>query len=45
VTQGHGNGRSRSLAAGFGTADLRRVQAGWALWAVGNWGFMVVLSI
>ena len=38
-------GRLRSLAAGFGTPDLRRVQAGWALSSVGNWGFMVMLSI
>ena len=40
-----GGGRLRSLAAGFGTAELRRVQAGWALTSVGNWGFMVMLSI
>ena len=40
-----GQSRLRSLAAGFGTPDLRRVQAGWALSSIGNWGFMVVLSI
>jgi MFS family permease len=47
VTEGSpdGAGRLRSLAAGFGTAELRRVQAGWAMTSVGNWGFMVMLSI
>ena len=45
MTAGPRPGRLRSLAAGFGTADLRRVQAGWALSSVGNWGLMVVLSI
>lgn len=40
-----GGGRLRSLTAGFGTAELRRVQAGWGLSSVGNWGFMVMLSI
>jgi MFS family permease len=45
VSRGAGLGRLRSLGPGFGTADLRRVQAAWALSAVGNWGFTVVLSI
>jgi MFS family permease len=37
--------RIRILAAGFGTADLRRVQAASALASVGNWGFTIALSI
>ena len=38
-------GRLRSLSAALGTADLRRVDIGWAASSVGNWGFMVILSI
>jgi MFS family permease len=45
VSRGRAHGRLRSLAAAFGTADLRRIQAGWALSSIGNWGFMVALSI
>ena len=37
--------RLRALVDGFATADLRRVQAGWALASVGNWGLAVILSI
>jgi MFS family permease len=37
--------RLRALADGFGTADLRRIQAGWALAEVGNWGLAIILSI
>jgi MFS family permease len=37
--------RLRALADGFATADLRRVQAAWALASVGNWGLTVILAI
>src|SRR6185295_7157629 len=39
------DGRLRALLAGFATGDLRRVQTGWGLSSVGEWGFMVILSI
>lgn len=34
-----------AIRAAFGTADLRRLQFGWAASAVGSWALMVVLAV
>jgi MFS family permease len=34
-----------AIRAAFGTADLRRLQFGWAASSVGTWAFMVVLAV
>jgi MFS family permease len=34
-----------AIRAAFGTADLRRLQFGWAASSVGSWAFMVVLAV
>src|SRR5215813_12680616 len=38
-------GRLRALLEGFATPELRRMQSAWALSSVGEWGFMMILSI
>ena len=40
-----GSGIHRSLAGALATAQLRRLQAGWAVSAVGGWVFFVALSV
>jgi MFS family permease len=34
-----------AIRAAFGTANLRRLQFGWAASSVGSWAFMVVLAV
>jgi MFS family permease len=34
-----------AIRAAFGTADLRRLQFGWAASSVGSWAFMIVLAV
>src|SRR5689334_17000707 len=40
-----GSGIHRSLASALATPQLRRLQFGWAISAVGGWMFFVVLSV
>ena len=40
-----GSGIHRSLASALATAQLRRLQIGWAVSAVGGWVFFVALSV
>jgi MFS family permease len=40
-----GSGIHRSLAGALATAQLRRLQAGWAVSAVGGWVFFVALAV
>jgi len=40
-----GSGIHRSLAGALATAQLRRLQVGWAVSAVGGWVFFVALSV
>src|SRR6059058_6117530 len=40
-----GSGIHRSLASALSTAQLRRLQAGWAVSAVGGWVFFVALAV
>jgi MFS family permease len=40
-----GSGIQQSLAGALATASLRRLQAGWAISAVGGWVFFVALAV